>query len=150
MPFAEWSDGFSIGIEEIDQEHKKLLNLVNVLHDTVEAGGAHEALGEVLDELMRYVIYHFSHEEELFLRTNYPGAERHLKQHSDLTGATKKVYDEFRLNASETLPLQVLEFLKNWLYEHILGSDRAFGVYYNSWLAKHATGTGHARAHAAQ
>jgi hemerythrin len=136
MPFAEWSDEFSIGIEEINQEHRRLLDLLNELHDAVDAGSAREVLGKVLDELMRYVVYHFSHEEELFQRTNYPGAERHIRQHRDLTATAKKVYDDFQTSASETLPRQVLDFLKNWLVEHIMGSDRAFGVYFNACLAK--------------
>ncbi len=136
MPFAEWSDEFSVGIEEINEEHKKLLSLVNDLHDNVGAGSAHEVLGKVLDELLRYVIYHFSHEEELFRSTNYPGTERHILQHRGLTAKVENIYADFRANTSETLPQEVLDFLKNWLVEHIMGSDRAFGLYFNAHLAK--------------
>ncbi len=136
MPFAEWSDEFSVGVEEIDREHKRLLGLLNDLHDAVEAGGAREVLGKVMDELLLYVAYHFAHEEELFLRTNYPGFERHQGQHRALTITVKEIHEDFQLSDSEALPRQVLLFLKNWLYEHIMGADRAFGVYYNACLAQ--------------
>jgi hemerythrin len=136
MPFAEWSDEFSVGVEEIDREHKRLLALLNDLHDAVQAGSAHEVLGKVMDELLLYVSYHFAHEEELFLRTNYPGFERHRLQHRALTITVKEIYEDFQQSDSEALPSQVLQFLKNWLCEHIMGSDRAFGVYYNACLVQ--------------
>lgn len=136
MPFSEWSDEFSVGVEEIDREHKRLLAVLNNLHDAVQAGGAREVLGKVMDELLLYVAYHFAHEEELFLRTGYPGFERHRLQHRALTITVKEIYEDFQLSDSEALPGQVLLFLKHWLYDHIMGSDRAFGMYFNAWLAK--------------
>jgi hemerythrin len=136
MPFSEWSDEFSVGVDEIDREHKRLLGVLNDLHDAVQAGEAREVLGKVMDELLLYVAYHFAHEEELFLRTDYPGFERHRLQHRALTITVKEIYEDFQLSDSEALPRQVLLFLKNWLYDHIMGSDRAFGVYYNACLAQ--------------
>ena len=135
MPFAKWSNEFSVGVEEIDGDHQRLLELLNELHDAVKAGGGHEALGRVLDGLMHYVDYHFSHEETLFIRTKYPGYERHRQQHRAFTITVKEIQEDFQLGASDALPQQVLEFLKNWLVEHIQGSDRAFGVYFNAHRA---------------
>jgi hemerythrin len=82
------------------------------------------------------VAYHFAHEEELFLRTGYPGFEWHRLQHRALTITVKEIYEDFQLSDSEALPRQVLLFLKHWLYDHIMGSDRAFGVYYNACQAQ--------------
>jgi hemerythrin-like metal-binding protein len=132
MPFAEWTAEFSVGVDEIDRDHRRLLDLLNELHDAVKAGDGHEVLGKVLDGLTLYVGYHFAHEEELFLRTDYPGAEGHLRQHRALTITVKEIQDDFELDNSDTLPAQVLEFLKNWLCDHILGADRAFGIYLKS------------------
>jgi hemerythrin len=132
MPLVEWSDGFSIGVAEIDREHQRLLGLLNDLHDAVEAGAGHEVLGLVLDGLILYVSYHFAHEEGLFLQTNYPGYEKHRRQHQGLTDAVKQIHTDFLAGASESLPDEVLEFLKAWLYRHILEQDRAFGVYLNA------------------
>ena len=135
MPFAEWSKEFSVGVEEIDGDHRRLLELLNQLHDAAKTEDGREVLGRVLDGLMLYVGYHFAHEEALFLRTNYPGYERHRRQHQALTITVKEIRDDFQMGRSDALPRQVLEFLKNWLYEHIMGSDRAFGVYFNAHQA---------------
>jgi hemerythrin len=132
MSFVSWSSEFSVGIAEFDNEHRRLLELINDLYDAVQAGSGREALGAVLDGLIDYVGYHFAHEEEAFQATNYPGYERHRLQHRALTTTVGEIYEDFKLGDSTTMPQQVLEFLKNWLYDHILGSDRAFGVYYAS------------------
>lgn len=129
MPFVEWTDDFSVGVAEIDHDHKRLLGLLNDLNDAVEAGVGHHVLGAVMEGLILYVSYHFEHEEGLFLRANYPGYEKHRHQHLALTGTVKEIYEDFQTGSSDTLPVQVLEFLKSWLYTHILESDRAFGVY---------------------
>ncbi len=142
MPFTEWSKEFSVGVEEIDGDHRKLLELLNQLHDAAKTGDGREVLGSVLDGLMLYVGYHFAHEESLFLRTNYPGYERHRRQHQALTITVKEIRDDFQLGGADALPRQVLEFLKNWLYEHIMGSDRAFGVYFNAHRAALESQTG--------
>jgi hemerythrin len=136
MPLMEWSDDFSVGVGVIDADHKRLLGLLNELHDAVQAGDAHEVLAKVLDELVLYVGYHFAHEEELFLRTDYPGSEKHHRQHQALTSAVQEIVADFHRQAMSTLPQQVLEFLKNWLYEHILRSDQAFGAYYKALKIK--------------
>ena len=132
MPFVEWTDEFSVGVAEIDCDHQRLLALLNDLHDAVEAGAGREALGEVLDGLILYVSYHFAHEEGLFLQTNYPGYEKHRRQHEALTDTVKEIHEDFQSGAAETLPGEVLQFLKAWLYKHIMESDRAFGVYLNA------------------
>ena len=135
MPFAEWTDEFSVGVAEIDRDHQRLLGLLNELHDAAEAGDGQEVLGKVLDGLVHYVSYHFACEEALFLRTNYPDYKEHTRKHQALTATVKEVHEDFQRGASEALPLQVLEFLKNWLYEDILGADRAFGAYFNAHRA---------------
>ncbi len=129
MPFAEWGDEFSIGIEELDADHKKLLALLNDLKQAMDTGDAHEALGRVLSGLKLYMSFHFVHEEELLLQTNYPDYEAHCREHQAFAATVEEIHRDFRIRASDALPGQVLEFLKNWLYQHSLGADRAAGEY---------------------
>jgi hemerythrin len=126
---VEWSDKLSVGVERIDNEHRRLLDLLNELHCALEAGTGQGALGGVLDGLIQYASYHFAHEEELFLRSNYPGYEKHLRQHKTLTAKVLKIYADFQTGTAAVQPEQILEFLKNWLSQHIMGADRDFGVY---------------------
>jgi hemerythrin len=132
MPFAEWSDEFSVGVEEIDDDHKRLLGLLKNLQNAVEARERRDVLGKLLDELIHYTNYHFAHEEALFLRTNYPGYSAHERKHQALTTTAHAIREDFQLSASMALPRQVLVFLKNWICEDILGADRDFGRYFNA------------------
>ncbi len=136
MPMIEWSDEFTMGVEVIDTDHKRLLGLLNALHNSVEAGDARDVIAKVLDELVFYIGYHFACEEELFLRTAYPGSDKHMRQHQALTSAIQEIVAEFHKQTLDGLPRQVLEFLRNWLYEHILRSDRAFSTYYKALRAQ--------------
>jgi hemerythrin len=129
MPFVEWTNEFSVGAAEIDRDHQRLLALLNGLYDAVEAGAGRDVLGEVLNGLIQYVSYHFAHEERLFVQASYPGLEKHRRLHEALTDSVKEIHEDFIAGAAETLPEEVLEFLKAWLYKHILESDRAFGKY---------------------
>ncbi len=129
MPFVKWSDNFSVGVDEIDNDHKKLLEMLNGLFDAVEADEGHAVLSPVLNGLVQYVSYHFDHEEGLFLRTQYPDYAAHKKEHEELTAQVLAAFDKFNSGPTETMPLDVLEFLKKWLYEHILDSDKKFGAY---------------------
>jgi hemerythrin-like metal-binding protein len=125
----EWSDKFSVGIGQIDNEHRRLLALLNELNNVVEGSAGPGVLGGVLDGLVDYTHYHFAHEEDLFQRSNYPGYEQHRQQHVDFVAKVTAVYGDFKSGSSAVQPAKVLEFLKSWLYHHILGSDRAFGAY---------------------
>ncbi len=129
MPYAEWGDEFSVGIEELDADHKKLLALLNDLKKAMDAGDAHDALGRVLAGLKLYMSFHFAHEEELFRQLEYPDYEAHCREHQAFADAVEELHRDFRVRASDALPRQAFDFLKNWLYEHSLGADRAFASY---------------------
>jgi len=129
MAFMEWTDEFSVGIPEIDADHQQLLKLINDLYEAVEREADDEVLDKVLDALLLYVSYHFAHEEGLFLRTKYPGYAKHRQAHIALRNTVTEIHAEFQSGSREALPQQVLEFLKTWLYQHIMVADRAFGAY---------------------
>jgi len=132
-PLMEWSDKLSVGVAQIDNEHKRLLALLNELNRALESGTGLGALSGVLDGLVHYAAYHFTHEEDQFLRSGYPAYDAHRLQHQALTARVKEIYGEFQSGGEEAeLPGEVLEFLKNWLYHHIMESDRDFGAYLNA------------------
>jgi hemerythrin-like metal-binding protein len=129
MPFAEWGDEFSIGIDELDADHKKLFALLNDLKKAMDTGNAYEALGRVLSGLKLYMRLHFAHEEELLRLTDYPDYEAHYREHQAFADAVEELHRDFRIRVSDALPRQAFEFLKNWLYQHSLEADRAFAEY---------------------
>jgi hemerythrin len=127
-----WSDKLSVGVKVIDDDHKKLVGMVNELFDGITAGKGKEALGKILDELVNYTKFHFGREEQFFAKTAYPAATEHKKEHDDLTKQVLDVQAKYKGGALATLSLEVMNFLKNWLVNHIQGSDKKYGPHLNA------------------
>jgi methyl-accepting chemotaxis protein len=126
-PLMVWSDRLSVGIDILDSEHKNLISMVNRLYEGMLAGKNAAGLGNVLDGLIAYTASHFKREEEFFAKTGYPESLPHKKEHDELTRRVVDVQAKFSAGVSNTLSLEVLAFLKNWLASHIQGSDRKYG-----------------------
>ena len=80
MAFIEWSEKLSIGIKVIDDQHKKLIEQINILHSAMREGKAKEVVGAILEELRAYTKYHFSNEEKAFERYNYSVKMSHIQK----------------------------------------------------------------------
>ncbi|MGA9763558.1 MAG: bacteriohemerythrin [Rhodomicrobium sp.] len=126
MPYMEWSDKLSVGIASIDAQHKKLVEMANGLFDAMKAGHGKEVLGKTLDGLVSYTVTHFNYEEQLFAKTSYPGAAGHKQEHEALKKQVQAIQEKMKLGVSFAQSMEVMEFLKNWLLNHILGSDKAY------------------------
>ena len=132
MPLMTWNEKMSVGVKVLDDDHKRLVALVNELHDALKTGHGKDALGKILDSLVTYTKSHFAREEQFFARTNYPDSAAHKKEHDDLTNQVLLVQAKFNSGASTGLSLQVMNFLRDWLTNHIQGSDKKYGPYLNS------------------
>lgn len=126
MPFLTWSDEkFSIKVTEVDDQHKHLVSLLNRMHEIVVEGAERTALGQVLNELIDYTVYHFRTEEVLFKEHNFPLLNAHKREHDALTKQVLELQAQFE-EGSATISYEVLDFLHDWLVTHMAGSDRAF------------------------
>lgn len=127
MPLVTWNDKLSVGVQSIDDQHKKLVSLLNQLHDGMMSGKGKDILGGVLKGLIDYTVVHFRYEEELFARTGYPDAEAHKKHHAELVRKVQEVQRKYDVDGPKALTIPVMNFLKDWLANHIQGADRAYG-----------------------
>ncbi len=132
MPLVEWNETLSVGVSIIDDEHKKIVGMLNELHDAMLARHSEEALGKVLDGLVAYTASHFKHEEALFAKTGYAAAAEHRKEHADLTRQVLDVQKKYQEGATATLSIEVLKFLRKWLLVHIQDSDKKYGPHLNA------------------
>jgi hemerythrin len=122
--FMKWRPDFELGIPEIDQQHRKIVELINVLNDAFMKDETRNKLGGILDEMEDYANYHFKTEEKLFLGRNFPFAKEHILQHQHFK---QKVQDyKIKFNAGQSVTFRVLVFLRKWLTDHILDSDREY------------------------
>ena len=132
MPLMNWTEKLSVGVAVIDDDHKKLVAMVNGLYDAMQAGRGKDTLGQILDDLVQYTKVHFAREEKFFAQTGYPGALLHKQEHDALTGQVVDVQHKYAAGASATLSLDVLHFLKDWLIQHIQGSDQKYRPHLNA------------------
>jgi len=121
----------SVGVAVLDDDHKKLVGMLNQLHDGMAAGRSRATLGKVFDELVDYTKTHFAREEQFFAETGYPAAEAHKKQHDELTMRVMDLQTRYN-NGALTLSKEVMNFLKDWLAYHIKGHDQEYGPHLNA------------------
>ncbi len=131
MPIMSWIDAYSTGITEVDLQHKKLIGLINDLHDAMAKGQAKAILGEILGELVNYCASHFAMEEKLFDRHGYPDAANHKEKHQKMTAKVLALQMQFDQGRA-MMTLEVMEFLQQWLDKHILGTDKKYVPFLNN------------------
>lgn len=121
----EWDSSFATGIRSIDEQHRKLFDMVNDLHDAMQQKRSKEAIGQILSRLIEYTGSHFAHEEDAFRKTSYPEESAHKQEHSKLVEQVLDLQGKF--NAGEAVLTQsVIEFLQGWLINHIKGTDKRY------------------------
>ena len=130
MPLIEWDNAFSVGNREIDEHHKKFFHIINMLFDSMKTGEKEEILLTVLKELQQYVQYHFKAEESLMKMYAYPNISSHKAEHEDAIQKVNKFIVDYD-RKDDKLAIDVLNFLSNWLQNHILQTDRKYIPYLN-------------------
>jgi hemerythrin len=130
MALLEWNQSMSVNVAVIDQQHRELVRMICALDDAMAAGASHQVMGETISGLIDYTRTHFATEETYFDRYGYPEAAAHKAQHRKFVEHVedfKRGFDEGRL----FLSLEVMDFLGEWLLEHIQGTDKAYGPFLN-------------------
>ncbi len=125
MSLITWSNELSVGIDSIDEQHKKLVNMINALNDALAKGEADAVLVKIFDGLVGYVDKHFTYEEGLFTKAGWDGADAHKEAHKDLVAEVM----EFKAgldSGNATIGVKLMVFLKDWLTNHIMRSDKEY------------------------
>lgn len=125
MALFNWNNSYSVNNLEIDNQHKKLVSLINGLHDAMGQGKSREVLGGIFNELVSYTKYHFKSEEDKMLNKKYPGFSAHRLEHQKLTNQVINLKQEFD-SGKVIISIELSNFLKDWLKSHILESDKQY------------------------
>ena len=131
-PFAVWTEELSVGVTALDNDHKKMIAILNELHDGIMAGHKREILTSVFDHLLDYSKFHFANEEELFAKINYPFAPAHKREHLSFVTRIENLNARSKKAPAALIDLELMSFLRNWLVTHIQGSDRQYGPHLNA------------------
>jgi len=122
-----WLQKYSVGISQIDAQHQGLVRLINDLHAAMSSGQGKLAVGKILDELIRYTEQHFSYEENMLKVRGYSRLTGHQAEHKRLTGQVLELREKYK-NGGLALTVEVMQFLKNWLANHIMGHDQQYAA----------------------
>ncbi len=128
MALVTWSEEYSVEVESLDRQHQKLFEMMNELHEAMKAGQGSRVAPQILNSLLAYTREHFSEEEKLMKRANYPELASHKLEHDKLTeevAQTASDYEKGRIMLSMKLP----DFLRKWLQSHIVARDKRYSNY---------------------
>lgn len=131
MPLISWTSALSTGVQEIDTQHKNLIEIVNRLNDAMQGGQGKDALGTVLDELVQYTVYHFGTEEKLMSEHDYAEKDKHFAEHRQLVADVSAFKEKFD-GGNVMLSTEIMNFLRDWLSKHIMGTDKKLGQALNA------------------
>ena len=123
-----WGNILSVEIDEIDEDHRKLVNIFNILNHAVTEGESQDYIAAVLEELVNCTAWHFSHEERLMLKYGYEELEEHRAVHQGLIKNARELQQK-TLQADKPMVDEDIEYLERWLTEHILTDDMRLGSY---------------------
>ncbi len=126
----EWKDSYSVGVKQIDEQHKKLFSHINNLYSSMKEGKDKQMLSKLLNDLADYVNYHFSTEEKYFEEFNYAEKDKHLSQHKQYTDKIKSFQEAYAKN-QRFLSFEIIDFLEDWILGHVTGEDMKYTKCFN-------------------
>jgi hemerythrin len=129
MALFEWEARYSVHIDEFDNHHKKLIQLLQKLHQSMLDGQGKVIVGEILDELREYTVYHFNAEEQQMEKHNYPEYEAHKAQHKELIKQLEDLINSFKAGESG-ITTDTYRFLNKWLTNHIMNADKKYTTFF--------------------
>ena len=141
MALLLWQDNLNTGIQVIDDQHRRIVEMINQLH-AAQTGGSQLVVAEVIDELVDYTLSHFAFEEELMEEAGYPFCAAHKRVHEVFT---KRVSEyRMRFQAGEDVVDELKSMLSRWLFNHIRGDDQAYAeqvkAHLNQFAREHQGG----------
>jgi hemerythrin-like metal-binding protein len=124
MPITSWNPNLSTGHDDIDDDHRLLIDAMNRVYDALMQGDCAPVLHQALTTLQSYVDQHFRREEAWMRQLGYPDVAQHMREHDTLRGQVERLLG-LSSQTAEHLGVEMLVVLKNWLIGHIGKADRA-------------------------
>ncbi len=124
-----WSNTFSVGVEKLDDQHKKMIHTINKLIENPDSSVNSEIVSEVLNELRQYASEHFELEEMILEEIGYPDFERHKAEHKEFRVKLVAFCSATTAHIND-VPFILFNFLNEWLVNHILQDDMKYRSYF--------------------
>ena len=131
MESIKWTDSFSVGVREMDNQHKKLVGMINRLIEEQHTLTEPATIAELLTEMTDYAREHFRAEEFLMAEYGYENKDRQAESHETFIAKTVELMSATNVGPN-LLSKVLLEFLKSWLVSHILNEDMQYRSFFQS------------------
>ncbi len=129
MAFLNWDDSLSVRVTSIDNQHKKLIAMINDFYEGIVKGSSTEGLVKLIAAMKNYTVEHFTHEEGVMKKINYPDFPAHKKQHELFVAKVAEVEEKTK-SGKLVLSVEITNFLKDWLKNHINVTDKKYSDYF--------------------
>ena len=127
--YIVWSDAYSVGYGELDQQHQTIIRMINDMFRIAEGGWSDQKLADVLDLLKEYTETHFMYEEKIMRLAEFPDLKKHAELHRRLREKTSGLCNPYMLARMRPDPCDVFAFLKDWWIGHIRDADARYAPY---------------------
>lgn len=124
MSLVYWTADLSTGFDDIDEQHKMLLQYINELYDAKQNGDVVE-IERCFENLINYTIEHFSYEEMMLQEAGYRLLEQHKKVHANFVDKMTMFQDRYH-NGDKAALDELLKLLEDWLFRHIRLNDHGY------------------------
>lgn len=131
MALLQWTPSLSVSVKAIDEQHQKLIKMINDLDEAMAKGRGRDVMGKIVAELADYARTHFAFEETYFAKFNYPETAAHKAEHAKYLAEIAKFKADFDANKLG-LSIKVMQFLSDWLKQHIMGTDKKYSACFNA------------------
>lgn len=121
----KWNEKYSVGVKEIDDQHKRFVEIMNSLYAAVYAGENREKMAEILLDLVNYKDNHFETEEKYFDLFQYENADEHKAEHQKLREKVTAFYQQFQEGKAD-VTAELMDFLEDWLVDHLEKQDQKY------------------------
>jgi hemerythrin-like metal-binding protein len=127
-----WTKDLEVGITFIDQQHRKLVDILNRIGEALAENVEYWIIGSFIEELEQYTQYHFTAEQEMMQKYNYPEADSHEHKHDYFIEQLKDAVESYKMGEAQRVIRDLRTFLKKWLASHILGTDKELAKFLKS------------------
>ena len=125
MALVTWNNNLSVHIESVDNQHKKLIEMINEFYDNIINRTNIENISKLISELKKYIVEHFSFEEKYMKQFNYIDFRPHKAEHDAFVAKVNEVEEKIN-NGKLVLSLEITSFLFDWLKNHIQITDKKY------------------------
>lgn len=123
--FIVWRNEYSVNIDEIDEQHKVLIRMINELYSAFMNKEHNNKINQIVANMAEYAVNHFSVEEKYFMRFGYADSMNHILEHKSFIEQVSTFQSDLKNNKT-TLTFKVMTFLQKWLTNHIIVSDKKY------------------------